>query len=155
MAEEQTDAAPETETSIIGELMAELDAFEPTDDSVDNEERLQIWVDRWEEAPDKELALPSILGVFERYPDNSGLGEPGPLVHAVEQIPDYEQALSTSLETSPSYYGVWMVNRILGGDLPADVRTAWLDVLRRIAQSETAPPSVAATAQEFLGFQEG
>jgi hypothetical protein len=155
MADQEQESAPPAETSPIDELIAELNAFEPTDDTIDNEERLQIWVDRWEEAPDKESALPNILNVFERNPENNGMGEPGPLVHAIEQIPDYEQGLATSVQTSPSYYGVWMVNRILGADQPADVRAYWLDVLRKIAQSDTAPASVAGTAREFLGFQEG
>jgi hypothetical protein len=143
------------ETTTIDDLVSEIDAFEPTDDSMDNEERLQIWVDRWTEAENKESAIPSMLRLFERYPETAMLGEPGPMVHAIEQVPGYEQWLAASLENSPSYYGVWMVNRILESDLPADARVEWMKVLHKVASSESAPPSVRGTAQEFLGFQEG
>ena len=139
----------------IDDLIAQLAAFEPTDDAIDNEEKLQIFVDRWEEAEDKEKALPDMFGVFERNPETTALGEPGPLVHAIEQVPGYEQALAASLDQMPSYYGVWMVNRILEIDLPADTRAAYLGILRKIADTETAPWSVRGTAKEFLGFQEG
>ena len=116
---------------------------------------MQIWVDRWVEAENKESAVPAMMRVFERFPETTALGEPGPLVHAIEQVPGYEQTLTATLDASPSYYGVWMVNRILGSDLPADVRAEWLKVLHKVANSDTAPESVRSTAQEFLGFQEG
>ena len=139
----------------IDDLIAKLDAFEPTDDAADNDEKLQIWVDRWEEADDKEKALPNMFAVFERNPEVNTLGEPGPLVHAIEQVPGYEQALAASLEAAPSYYSTWMVNRILEVELPADVRQAYLDILRKIADNPEAPWSVRGTATEFLRFQEG
>lgn len=140
----------------VDDLIAELDAFEPSDDSADNDERLQIWVDRWSGALNKEQAITAMLGLFERYPETTLLGdrgEPGPIVHAIEQIPGYEAALAASLERSPSYYGVWMVNRILETERPPEERNAWLAVLRHVAQSETAASSVRGTAQEFLEFQ--
>jgi|SRR5665213_2678352 len=142
-------------SEMVEGLIAELDAFEPTDDAVDNEERLQILVDRWEEMPEHDDAIPAMLRVFERNPEATNLGEPGPLVHAIEEAPGYEQSLAASLEQTPSYYAVWLVNRILGSELPADVRSAYLDILRKTADNENAPWSVRATAKEFLGFQEG
>jgi hypothetical protein len=140
----------------VDDMIAEIDAFEPSEDSADNDERLQIWVDRWEETPDKEQAITAMLGLFERYPEITTLGdhgEPGPIVHAIEQIPGYEAELAKSVERMPSYYGVWMVNRILDTERPPEERNAWLDVLRGVAGSNTAAPSVRGTAQEFLGFQ--
>jgi hypothetical protein len=136
-------------------ISAEFDAFEPSDDSIDNEERLQILVDRWQEVPDNEQAAPAMLRIFERYPEATNLGEPGPLVHAIEEAPGYEQLLATSLETSPSYYGVWMVNRILESDLPTEVRDPYLALMHRMADSETAPWSVRGAAKQFLEFLEG
>ena len=53
-------------SEMVEGLIAELDAFEPTDDSVDNEERLQIFVDRWEEMPEDYDAIPAMLRVFEQ-----------------------------------------------------------------------------------------
>lgn len=139
----------------IDDIIGDLDAFEPGDDAIDNEERLQLIVDRWQEMPDKEQAAEAMLRVFERYPENTTLGEPGPLVHAIEELPGYEQLLAASLERMPSYYGVWMINRILSLDLPPDVRGPYLQLLTQLAESESAAPAVRATAGEFLGFQQG
>ena len=139
----------------VEDMIAALDEFEPSEDSADNDERLQIWVDRWEETPDKEAAIYAMMNLLERYPEITTLGEPGPLVHAIEQIPGYEEALMASLQQAPSYYGVWMGNRILASKLPEETRGEWLKVLHQISENEAAPDSVRATAQEFLGFQEG
>ncbi|HWE04694.1 MAG TPA: hypothetical protein VG326_19970 [Tepidisphaeraceae bacterium] len=142
-------------SEVVEGIIAELDTFEPTDDAIDNEERLQILVDRWQEMPDHDDAIPAMLRVFERNPEATNLGEPGPLVHAIEEAPGYEQALAASLDQAPSYYAVWMINRILSSELPPDVRSAYIGILRQTADNESAPWSVRATAKEFLGFQEG
>lgn len=138
----------------LEDRIAELESFEPSDDSVENEEQLQIWVDRWEETPDKEQALAAMFGLLERYPEATSLGEPGPLVHAIEEIPGYEEALANSLQQAPTYYGVWMVNRILSGGLSPEDRQTYVKLLHSVAESEQAPQSVRATAQQFLEFQE-
>lgn len=137
----------------VEDRIAELDAFEPTEDKVDNEERLQIWVDKWEETPDKEQTVDAMFALLERYPEDTTLGEPGPLIHAIEQIPGYENSLAASLDRMPSYYGVWMVNRILTGDLPPDVKAAYLELLHKVIRSDNAPQSVKLTAEEFIEFQ--
>lgn len=138
----------------IEQIVAELNAFEPSDDDADNEERLQILVDSWQEAPDHDRALPAMLGVFERYPECSTLGDPSPLVHAIEEVPGYERELLNSLDRQPSYYGVWMLNRILGSDLPAQERGAMLKRLHEIAGTDSTPAEVRAIAEQFIGFQE-
>ena len=53
---------------IVGDMIAEFDAFDPSDDSIDNEERLQILIDRWVETPDGEQAVPAMLQILERSP---------------------------------------------------------------------------------------
>ena len=139
----------------VEELTAELNAFEPSDDVTDNDEKLQIWVDRWDVAPDKEQALPAMFGLFERYPEAMVLGdhgEAGPIVHAIEGVTGYEQTLAESLERMPSYYGVWMVKRLLDSNPTQDVRDWWTALLRKIAQDENASPVVRGYAQEILDF---
>ena len=140
----------------VDDLIAELNAFEPSDDAADNDEKLQIWVDRWSETPGREQALGAMLGLLERYPDTTLLGdhgEPGPLVHAIEQVSAYEQALAESLQRMPTYYGVLMAKRILDVDLPADAKDYWLTTLRTIAGSEGVSPVVSGYAQEILAFE--
>lgn len=139
----------------IADMIAELEAFEPSDDAADNDERLQIWVDRWSETPDKERALSAMLGLFERYPEVTVLGdhgEPGPIINAIEQIPSYEQALAESLQRAPSYYGVYMVKGILDLAPAGEVRDYWLGTLRTIAGGENVSAVVMGYAQEILEF---
>jgi hypothetical protein len=140
----------------IDDMIAELDAFEPSDDAADNDERLQIWVDRWAETPDKDNALSAMFALFERYPETTLLGdhgEPGPILHSIEQIPGYEQALAESLQRMPSYYGVCMIKRILDLDVTKEVRDYWLATLRTLAQDENVSPVVSGYAQEILAFE--
>jgi hypothetical protein len=138
----------------IDQLVVDLDAYEPTDDSVANEEQLQILVDIWEGLPEREQALPAFLRLFERYPEYSGLGEPGPLVHAVEQIPGYEDEVIASLGRVPNYYGIWMLGRILDRDTMPDQRTRVLALLHQLAASEGVPDSLRALARETYEFRE-
>jgi len=139
----------------VQERIAELDAFEPTDDVADNDERLQIWVDQWDVTPDRESAIKSMFGLFERYPESMELGdhgEAGPIVHAIEEITGYEQVLAESLQRTPSYYGVAMVKRLLDSNPPQEVRDWWIALLRQIAGTEEVPPVVRGHAQEILDF---
>jgi hypothetical protein len=138
----------------MDQLVADLDAYEPTDDSVANEERLQILVDIWEGLPDREVALPAFIRLFERYPEYNGLGEPGPLVHAVEQVPGYEDEVIASLGQVPNYYGVWILGRILDRNTTPDQRARVLGLLHQLAANEDIPGSIRALARETYEFRE-
>ena len=140
----------------VEDMMAELDAFEPNEDAADNDEKLQIWVDRWAETPDKDKAITAMFALFERYPETTLLGdhgEPGPILHVIEQISGYEQALAESLARSPSYYGVWMAKRILDANPSTEIREYWIATLRTIAHDENVSPVVKGYAQEILEFE--
>jgi hypothetical protein len=138
----------------IDQLVADLDAYEPTEDSVADEEQLQILVDIWEGLPERGEALPAFLRLFERYPEYNGLGEPGPLVHAVEQVPGYEDEVIASLGRVPNYYGVWMLGRILDSDTTPEQRARVLALLHKLAGGDDVPDSIRALARETYEFRE-
>ena len=109
-----------------------------------------------------EEVIEPVLRFMEQHTDID-FGLPGPLVHFMERSLKmdetgsqlYEELLTISVHRKPVPYTIWMVNRILSSELPPEVRTAYLDILRKVADNEAAPWSVRSTAKEFLSFQEG
>lgn len=58
-------------------------------------------------------ALPTLFGVFERFPDDDGAGVLWSIVHGVENLDfDYEQPLRDSLVRQPSDMGKIMIDRL-------------------------------------------
>ncbi|RRR99885.1 hypothetical protein EIP75_23695 [Aquabacterium soli] len=101
--------------------------------------------------PDKELAVPAMLALIERYPD-ADMGSPGPLVHEMEGIFGYEGHLEESLTRAPTALTCWMANRLLNAQQEGS-RQRWLQALQRVANNPSAPQSAQAEAREFLRFQ--
>ncbi|MDB5301087.1 MAG: hypothetical protein JWO87_2750, partial [Phycisphaerales bacterium] len=87
-------------------------------------------------------------------PEYNGLGEPGPLVHAVEQVSGYEDEVIASLGRVPNYYGVWMLGRILDSDTTPEQRARVLALLHKLAGSDDVPDSIRALARETYEFRE-
>lgn len=57
--------------------------------------------------------LPTLFGVFERYPEDDGAGVLWSVVHGVESLPfDYEPALKESMNRRPSLMGEIMLKRL-------------------------------------------
>ena len=102
---------------------------------------------------DLEVVFKEAFQFFERHSD-ADLGMPGPLVHFLEDFyPDYLDALSESVERKPTMYTVWMVNRVLNDDIPDEVRTRMLALLRCAAANPAADEESRESAVEFLDEQ--
>ena len=56
-------------------------------------------------------AIPELLSVFERYPEEEGFGAVWGVLHGLEALPNYEPELLRSLARQPSEFGVRMVGR--------------------------------------------
>lgn len=57
--------------------------------------------------------LPTLLGVFERYPEDDGAGVFWSIVHGIESLPvDYEPVLIESINRNPSLMGNIMLKRL-------------------------------------------
>jgi hypothetical protein len=138
-------------------LMADLRAFTPTGNEYADVERLREIMERWQREPEavRLSALPLVFGIFERNPDSTELGVPGPVVHSLEAAGGYEHQLPRSLRRCPSYYTLWMVNRILNALGTSDrERAPWIGLLREVLENPNAPQPVKETAERFLRKQQ-
>lgn len=104
-----------------------------------------------------ERAIPTMFATFERLSD-ADFGAPGTLVHTLEQLPDYESELIASVQRRPTYYTVWMVNRILNGlyhkDAPEEQRVFWTNLLKEASVHPLADEIAKEEAGDFINFQQ-
>lgn len=77
-------------------------------------------------------AIPAVFELFERYPA-ADFGSPGPLVHCVEAIGGYHDELRASVARRPTAGTLWMVAKVLRGELDDDARGAWVALLQQVA----------------------
>lgn len=57
-------------------------------------------------------AIPVLLGVFERFPDDDGAGVLWSIVHGLENMEGYERDLYASVARAPSMMGTIMLKRL-------------------------------------------
>lgn len=57
-------------------------------------------------------AIPVLLGVFERFPDDDGAGVLWSIVHGLESMEGYESELHASAARAPSIMGKIMLKRL-------------------------------------------
>jgi hypothetical protein len=131
----------------IGDIAADIDAFQPTNGNWLGLEALlgELWE---QESP--QAAIPEMLRVFERFPDEDGAGVFWSIVHGLETLPRYQAQLLTSVQRVPSLMGVTMLGRLLnaGCDVINGVPTR--HILRGIITSSDAGTNAKETAQAFL-----
>lgn len=91
-------------------MLRDIEAFRPVDD---------LWLplddllaELWD-AGVPQPALPSLFGVFERFPEDHGGGVFWSILHGIEALDlDYEEALRESLARQPSHMGKVMLVRL-------------------------------------------
>jgi hypothetical protein len=134
-------------------IIASLEAFVAKDGGGD-EAALYDALEGFDTLPDWLGVVPAMFAVMERYPD-ADLGAPGPLVHSIERLPvaEFEPLLRASVERQPGQLNVWMVNRILNSQLPAQHREELLALLRRVTSHARASETTRQTAERFLEYQ--
>jgi hypothetical protein len=133
-----------------------LFAFECTGNEYVDIERLEALAERYLGLSDQErlTVLPSALGVYERHPENTELGMPGALVHAIERFNDHANELEASIQRIPSHYTVWMLNRILNAPKLEDAECLrWQSLLETVAARIDTLLLVRDDAKQFLQFQ--
>ena len=109
---------------------------------------------KWEVDPKGSEAVEPILRFMESRP-HIDYGAPGPLVHFVENFPNYEAKLVESVERHPTPHTVWMLNRVINDSDDAQQREALLSVLKQVIQNPAADDLTRSSASEFLEFQKG
>jgi hypothetical protein len=139
-------------TDSVDALLADLQAFHPTEDGSDNVHRLNELLAGFATLPGCERVAPALLALLERHPQ-ADFGTPGPLVQALESQPGYPGMLAGSLERQPTELTAWMANRLLNSKLPREDRAAWLKRLTVVTSHPGATPGVRESAIRFLDFQ--
>lgn len=94
------------------EILREIDAFRPVDG---NWLRLDDLLSELWSAGVPQAAIPVLLGIFERFPDEDGAGVLWSLVHGIESLPGYETVLLESAELRPTPFKSIMVDRLRRG----------------------------------------
>ena len=106
------------------------------------------------ECDSPELAIDSMLGVFERFPEDDGFEVFWTVVHALESLSGYEEKLLMSLNRTPSEIGVLMINRLINSGVSRIGTTELIDFLREIANDPKVASGLRDTAGDFVKDQE-
>ncbi|WP_353190205.1 hypothetical protein [Pandoraea pnomenusa] len=106
-----------------------------------------LLVELWQ-AGRPEQAIPELLGLFERYPEEDGYGVMWSVLHGLESLPNYEPELLRSLARQPSEFGVRMVGRLLNAGMREVGDVSLLDTLHGLA-STAKSPLIRETARTF------
>ena len=101
------------------------------------------------------LHVPELLAVLERFPEDDGAGVLWSIVHGVESIPGYEAELLRSLHRQPSELAVEMAGRLLNAGVSQVGVERIIDVLKSVADTVEAPPSVRASATKWVARHAG
>ncbi len=139
-------------TRSVDHILTDLQGFAPTDDAADNVHRLNEALAGFAALPGRERVAAAMLDLLERHP-TADFGTPGPLVNALEALPDYAALLAASLERQPTELSAWMANRLLNSKLPRADRSVWLKRLTVVTSHPKAAASVRDSAIRFLDFQ--
>ncbi|BDB29678.1 hypothetical protein Tamer19_06710 [Cupriavidus sp. TA19] len=86
-----------------------------------------------------EQAIPQLLSVFERYPEEDGFGVVWTVLHGLESLPNYEPELLRSLGRQPSEFGICMVGRLINSGIREVGGISLTDTLRELAAAARSP----------------
>lgn len=94
----------------VDDILRDIEAFHPSDG---------VWIplddllaELWESSVPPR-AIPTLFGIFERFPADDGEGVLWSIVHGVESLDlDYEQPLRASLARQPSHMANVMLERL-------------------------------------------
>jgi hypothetical protein len=136
----------------VEDIIAALNAFEPTDDAADNVHRLNETLEGFASLAGNDGAASAMFALLERFPA-ADFGTPGPLVHELEAQAGYPDLLAGSLQRQPTELTAWMANRLLNSRLPREERAAWLKRLTVVTSHPLAAREVRESAIRFLDFQ--
>ena len=134
-------------TKSTDEIAADIDAFQPISGNWLGLEALleELWTDG---SPDS--AIPEMLRVFERFPDNDGAGVFWSIVHGLETLPSYQTQLVASVRRVPSRMGVIMLGRLLNAGCHEINGSPTRHILQEIITRSDAGASAKDAAQSFL-----
>ena len=138
--------------------MADFATLEPRDfddqaSGGDGLQRLEELTRELMALPQPERGVRALFEFMERMGD-SDLGMLGPIVRALEAMPDhYESELAESFKRKPVYLTVWMVNRILNGRNDPEQRQHYLNLLGDASEHPGATEVASEQALYYIEYQ--
>ena len=129
------------------QIAADIAAFQPNDGNWLGLEALltELW-----QVGSPQAAMPELLGVFERFPSEDGRGVFWSILHGLESLHGYQEALMMSVRRMPSEMGVLMLGRMLNSGC-ADIKGVPIcDLLREAIARPDAGSEAKTTAGDFL-----
>lgn len=133
------------------QIVSVLRSFESKDFDRCIPAQLYELIDDLMKLPNPNQVIPELFALMERLPD-ADLGSPGPIVHALERM-NYVPELEASILRRPTLLTIWMVNRILNGQLSAERRTHFLDLLASVENHPSADETTRSEARDFIRLQ--
>jgi hypothetical protein len=148
----------------IDAITAELNSLKPRDFNLHytnskGAEQLSLLTDELAQVGEPDEVADILLRFIERLSNTDeidpryDLGTPGPLVHTLEKLPNYQKHLRESIKRQPTPLTIWMINRILNATKNSENREFWLNLLRDCLQQPNSTPVTRKEAQKFLEFQ--
>ncbi|MBF1461664.1 hypothetical protein [Prevotella pallens] len=136
----------------IAEIKKEIEIIDTVDDSNINdldllcEDIIELNNEGWDTA----ILMDPLFRILEKNSDFD-FGMPGQIVHALEKHykKGLEEELFKSLNRKPTFYTLWMLNRILNGTSDAKEKECYMEMLKSILKMEI-PDYLKKQAQHLI-----
>ena len=136
----------------IEEIKKEIEIIDTIDDSniSDLDALCEDIIELNNEGWDTAILMDPLLRILEKNSDFD-FGMPGQIVHALEKHykKGLEEELFKSLNRKPTFYTLWMLNRILNGTSDTKEKECYMEMLKSILQMEI-PDYLKKQAQHLI-----
>ena len=136
----------------IDEIKKEIEIIDTVDDSNINdldllcEDIIELNKEGWDTA----ILMDPLFRILEKNSDFD-FGMPGQIVHTLEKYykKGLEEELFKSLNRKPTFYTLWMLNRIINGTSDTKEKEGYMEMLKSILKMEI-PDYLKKQAQHLI-----
>lgn len=136
----------------IDEIKKEIEIIDTVDDSniSDLDALCEDIIELNKEGWDTAILMDPLFRILEENSDFD-FGMPGQIVHALEKHykKGLEEELFKSLNRKPTFYTLWMLNRIINGTSDTKEKECYMEVLKSILKMEI-PDYLKKQAQHLI-----
>lgn len=136
----------------IAEIKKEIEIIDTVDDSniSDLEALCEDIIELNNEGWDTAILMDPLFRILEENSDFD-FGMPGQIVHALEKHykKGLEEELFKSLNRKPTFYTLWMLNRIINGTSDTKEKEGYMEMLKSILKMEI-PDYLKKQAQHLI-----
>lgn len=136
----------------IAEIKKEIEIIDTVDDSniSDLDALCEDIIELNNEGWDTAILMDPLFRILEKNSDFD-FGMPGQIVHTLEKYykKGLEEELFKSLNRKPTFYTLWMLNRIINGTSDAKEKEGYMEMLKSILKMEI-PDYLKKQAQHLI-----